>query len=330
MNRAAFAAAAAVLALSACSGGATSMPRGGGVSPAGARLAPYAIPVSTSATALEAERRAKAQRRTPKDSYGGVPTFSGSADFMDAPLDDARQVNLAIVGVDAMSGGVAYPLVQYDTAVVVNALDFQRSALQLGSNTLPAIAYDGLRMNIDPAKSSLVKGTATYPMVFGTIDPATRAFVPSAPGVQSVTFAMPFDGSSGSAELYMDFNAVDSIAIRDGIAQVAPRLHGAPRRYSGVISGTIVNHAGAAVVNATVQAVRDDGTVAAATVSGSDGSFELHGIRAGTFQITVYNVFVTASGQTIVAQNADSLDALAAMAGTVPDGYRLDLGRIND
>ncbi|MFN2460817.1 MAG: carboxypeptidase regulatory-like domain-containing protein [Candidatus Velthaea sp.] len=330
MNRRVLAALAGVLALCACSSGGASLPRNATLSASDARSAPYTIPVSTSATAQDAERRAKAKRRTPKDSYGGVPTFSGSADFMDAPLDDARQVNLAIVGVDAMSGGVAYPLVEYDTAVIVNALDFQRSALNLGSNDLPALAYDGLRLKIDPAHSSVVKGSTTYPMVFGTVDAATRAFTPGAGGIQSINFAMPFDGSSGSAELYMDFSAVDSIAIRDGVAQVAPRLHGAPRRQSGVITGTIVNHAGSAVVNATIQAVRDDGTVAATTVSAADGTFELHGIRAGTFQITVYNVYVTAAGQTISAQNADFLRPLNAMAGTVPNGYRLDLGLISD
>lgn len=330
MNRSALVILAGVFALSACSGGGSTSSAARTASPSSIKMAPYTIPSTTSPAAQKSESAAKAKRSV-KDYNGGQPTFDGGMDFVDAPnFGPGAQINLAIVGVKAMSAGTAYDLVSYDTAVVVNTLDFQRESLNLGSNTLPAISYDGVRMMIDPTQSSVVSNGQTYPMTFGTFDTQTHAFTPSSDAIASVDVAMPFDGSAGSVQLLIDFDAVDSIALVNGIAQVGPALIGTNAAHSAVIAGSVVNNAGGPVSSATVQAVRPDGSVAATTVSANDGSFELHAIRAGSYQVVISNSFVPRHGHVVTSSNADTTGALPAIPVTIPDGYRADLGQVKD
>jgi hypothetical protein len=338
MNRIALVTLAGIFALSACSGGGSTASRTAAhsASSSSIKIAPYQIPSTTSTTAQASEQAAKAKKRSPKDDgdqdlSGQIPTFTGDLGFLDAPnFGPGAQINLAVVGVSAMSNGTAYGLVTYDTAVVVNTLDFQRTQLELGSNTLPAIAYDGLRLMIDPTQSSVVSNGQTYPMTFGTFDSQTHAFQANASGIQNVDVAMPFDGSSGNVHLLMDFDAVDSVALVDGVAQVGPTLIGTNGSKSAVIAGSVINSAGAPVVNAVVQAVNPDGSVAATTVSANDGSFELHAIRAGSYQVTFSNSYMARHGHLITSQGADSGAVIAPISVTIPNGYRADLGQIQD
>jgi len=339
MNRIALVTIAGIFALSACSGGGSTAGHTS-VQPSSARsikMAPYQIPTTTSAAAQASEKAAKAKKKPlddcdPNNDYGGgAPDITGDLDFLDAPnFGPGAQINLAIVGVNAISNGSAYSLVTYDTAVVINTLDFQRQSLSLGSNSIPAIAYDGLQIVIDPSQSSVVSNGQTYPMTFGTFNPQTFAFQPSAAGIQSINFSVPFNGSQGNVHLLMDFNGVDSIALVNGVAQVSPALIGANAANSAVIGGSVVNNAGAPVVNATIQALNADGSVAATTVSANDGSFELHAINAGNYQVVVSNSFVPVSGQTVSAIGADGAAPLTAIPVSVPAGYRADLGQIQD
>jgi len=290
------------------------------------------MPVTTSTVAQAAERAAKASQRASKDYGGGLPTITGILDFVDAPkFGSADKVNLAIIGVDAMSAGTAYPLVMYDKAVVVNALDFKQSALELGSNDIPALAYDGLRLMVDPSQSSVVVNGQTYPMIFGTYAAYSHAFQPAGTAtLATVDFTMPFSATSGSIQLIMDFDAYQSVDIVHNVAQVAPAIHGTPYQQAGVITGTIVNNTGGPVGSATVQAIAADGSIAATTATlATDGSFELHGIAGGTYQIVVANSFVTQSGVTVTAQAADS-GAPLPLTVVVPSGYRVSIGSIRD
>jgi hypothetical protein len=339
MNRTALATLAGVLALSACSSGGSTAgnPTMRSLSPNSVKMAPYSIPTTTSAAAQKSESAAKAKRKI-KDCVddgtcivGGIPTFLGDLDFLDAPnFGPGAQINLAIVGVEAMASGTAYDLVTYDTPVLVNTLDFQRQALVLGSNTLPAISFDGVRVLIDPTQSSVVSNGQTYPMTFGTFDPNSHAFVPSSAAIGSFDVAMPFDGSAGNVHLLMDFDAIDSVALVNGVAQVGPALIGTNGSQSAVIGGSIVNNAGAPVSNATVQAINPDGSVAATTVSANDGSFELHAIRSGSYQVMISNTYMPRNGHVVTSSNADGTGALPAIPVTIPAGYRADLGQVQD
>jgi hypothetical protein len=339
MNRTALVTLAGVLALSACSsvGSTAGNPSAHSVSPNSVKIAPYTIPSTTSAAAQKSESTAKAKRSTkdigdPSSGYvGQIPDFTGDMDFLDAPnFGPGAQINLAIVGVEAMASGKAYDLVTYDIPVVINTLDFQRQSLILGSNTLPGITYDGVRLMIDPTQSTVVSNGQTYPMAFGTFDPSTHAFAPGAPGVANFDIAMPFDGSAGNVHLLMDFNAVDSIVLANGVAQVGPALIGTNAAHSAVIAGSIVNNAGAPVSNATIQAINADGSVVATTVSAADGTFELHAIHSGSYRVIISNNYLPRNGHAIVSSNAGTTGVLPAIPVTIPDGYRADLGQVQD
>jgi hypothetical protein len=334
MNRISLLALTGLFALSACSGGFSPATSAGGARAAATSSfasEPYTMPVTTSPVAQEAERRYKASARAPKYG-GGIPGIIGLLDFCDAPkFGAADQVNLAIVEVDAMSAGAAYPLVNYDTAVVINALNFKSSALELGSNTIPAIAYDGLRLTVDPSQSNVVVGGKTYPMVFGTFASSHgHNFTPIGSATSAtVDFAMPFDGTAGNVQLIMDFDAFESVFISGNVAQVGPAVHGTMFAKAGVVIGTVVNKSGAPVSNATVQAIAQDGSVAATTATQGDGTFELHGIAGATYSIIVLNTFVTQSGDTVSAQGADS-GSPPPITLTVQRGTRLNVGTIKD
>jgi hypothetical protein len=336
MNRIALVSLTGLFALSACSAGGfspTSSPGNKLASASAFTTAPYSMPVTTSADAMAAERAAKATQRSGKGVGGQIPTITGILDFVDAPkFGPADQVNLAIVGVDAMSAGTAYPLVMYDKAVVINALNFKQSALQLGSNDIPAIAYDGLTLMVDPSQSNVVMNGKTYPMVFGTYPSHSNNFIPTGSAtLATINFAMPFSAASGTVQLIMDFDANQSIDIVSNVAQVAPVLHGTTYGTAGVISGSVVNSAGGPVGSATVQAIAADGNVAATTsTAGGDGSFELHGIAGGTYQIVVSSSFTMPSGSIVTAQGADSSAVIAPLTVVVPSGYRLSIGSIQD
>ncbi|MFN2460816.1 MAG: carboxypeptidase regulatory-like domain-containing protein [Candidatus Velthaea sp.] len=330
MKRSALLALTALLALSACSGGSAVPASAPARMPSGAALAPYQIPVVTSVETQAAEGAAKSTARSIKNSYGGVPTMFASLSFIDAP-GGVDAVNLAIVGVEALGNATAYPLATYDKPVTIDALNFRHTALLLGSNDIPAIAYDGLRFIIDESKSSVVRGGRTYPMVVGSYDKATRAFAASAGPIVPIDFAMPFEGGAGgSLQLIMDFSAFESIRIAGGVADVAPVMHGASLVRSGVIVGKVVNSHGTPVVDATIEAVGDDGSIAATAPTGSDGAFELHGMRAGSYHVVVANTFETKSGQTVTAQHATRSESFAPASVYIPEGYRCDVGGIAD
>lgn len=261
-----------------------------------------------------------------------MPSIFGLLDFIDAQKFQSNdQINLAVIGVDAMSGGTAYPLVTYSSEVMINALKFKTSALELGGANIPAITYDGLRLKIDPSQSNVVVNGQTYPVAFGSyVKSHGTTFVPSgSPTEADVDFAMSFSGTSGTVQLLVDFDAYDSVDLVNNIAQIAPKLHAAVYQQSGVIVGTVLNRGKSPVSGATVQALNPDGTVAATAASANDGTFELHGIAGGSYSIVVLNTFTNDAGVTLSAQNNDP-GTVNPISLSLPSGFKLNLGNIRD
>jgi hypothetical protein len=350
LNRIALVSLASLFALSACSGAGMSpstAPAASDRADSAFSVQPYSIPVVTdpkvnaaqtggthSSAAENASRSVKYVGQVP----GIVGNIFGLLDFIDAPKFGSNdQINLAIIGVDAMSGGTAYPMVSYSSDVIVNALSFKSSALELGGASIPAIPYDGLRFRIDPSQTTVVVNGTTYRAVFGSyVHSHGTTFVPSGSATEAdVVFAMPFNsnnsnsGDSGTIQLLIDFDAFDSVDIVNNVAQISPKLHGAIFIASGVIDGTIINKAKAPVSGATVQALNPDGSVAATSSTANDGTFELHGIAGGNYSIVVLNTFTDASGTTLNAQGADSVN-LSPIGLSLPAGFKLNLGNIRD
>ena len=331
MKRTALLALTGIVALSACGGGgsnaglpAYSAPR----SAATVSMAPYQIPVVTDPGVQAAERAFKATLRDPKTSYGGVPTV---ALIIDAPMfGPGAQVNIAVTGVNAIAGGSSYPIVSYASPVLVNVLNYQTSALQLGSSTLPAIAYDGVQYVVDPSQSSVVVNGVRYPVKFGTF--ANRTFTPSTASLATLYFATPADGTLGQPITFvMDFTASHWVKLRNGIAEIGMSGKATTQSRSAAIAGKVVNAAGLPVSGATVAAYAADSTRVRTALSAADGTFELHAIDGGTYSVRVYNTFAPDDADDVlVATGNDPGDSIPALTVNVPAGFRVDLGQIKD
>ncbi len=280
------------------------------------------------ASTASSSARAVLGSRQPLNAYGGVPATASIIDAANFP--EGSQVNLAIVAVNAMSGGVAYPIVQFAAPVVINVLNYQSQALALGSATIPAIAYDGVQYVIDPSQSSVVTNGQSYPMVFGTF--ANRSFVPSGGGLAALYFAAPVNAATAAPNFVVDFNTGQWINLSGGIAQVGPQWAGTVWGQSAVIAGTIVNAAGQPVSGATVSAVSPGGAVVQATLSRFDGTFQLHAIPSGSYSLVIYNTYAPPTTDfTLTASGNDPVGtSIAGPSITVPSGYRINVGSIQD
>ncbi len=329
MSRLAAFLSAFVILLAGCSGGssvpsAQSSTQSARGSTSGMQLEKYQIPIVTDPMVQSLTRK----NVHTEISFGGIPAFASILDASN--FSPGSQVNVAITEIDAMAAGVAYPIVQFTSPVVVNVLNYQTSALALGSNTIPAIPYDGVQYIVDPTQSNVVTNGQSYPMVFGTF--ANRAFTPSGGGLASLFFPAPVDASTASPSFVIDFDTAQWIDLRNGVAEVGPQGGGTVWPQSAVINGTIVNAAGQPVSGATVAIYDPSGTLARATISGSDGTFELHALYAGSYSMVVYNAYAPQNADdTLTATGNDPVGAsIAGPSITVPAGYRLQVGTIQD
>jgi Carboxypeptidase regulatory-like domain/Domain of unknown function (DUF4382) len=261
------------------------------------------------------------QTRHVQDTLGGIPRMSMDVSLYDAPLPKSgdAHVYLAVAGVDVVAGGVAQPLVSYDSPRTIDLLTLKHTALVL-SGTPPAGSYDTIRLLVDTTQSNVTIDGRVYPMIFaqhGRTQPSIVALdapvdVSGAPGQ-----AVPVD---------VDFNVLESISLRGNYAYARPKLVVA--RSAARVIGRVVNAAGEPVENATVVAYRQ-GTVANTTVTEPDGSFALHALQPGQYHIAVLNSHLTGGGDLLVARGATSLVG-ATTDITVAPADVLDLGALSD
>jgi len=313
------------LLIAGCASGGSSA-RVGSMASSNHRLVKYSVPIVTSHAVQSAVNRASDKRDT-QNSIGNVPTIDATVALTDAPLFGVSQINLAIMGVNALQGSVATPIVAYDSDVVVDILNYQLSALALGSAQIPLQAYDGLQLVIDPTQSTVVANGQTYPLLFGSMQ--GRTFVPSTATVQAIDYPLAFGTSSSGVTLLVDFSAERSIRYVNGNYQVAPVLGGTAQSNAAVIAGTLVSAAGTPVQDATVVVTDANGTVIAAAPSDQNGNFHIHAIAAGTYTVTVENAFTTDAGMQVFASDGRT-DTLPPLSISVPAGYEIDLGQISD
>lgn len=314
----------ALVALSACSGGSSQS----GATPslrssASYTLAAYRMPLATGPVA----DKIQAMSRRTKTSYGGTPLL-----ITDAPEFSAGdQVNFALSEVDALADGVAYPVIQYSSPVVVNVLSLRSTALLLGNAIFPAMVFDGIRFVIVPSQSGVVVNSVSYPATFGAFDPATKNFNPS-PSASTVNVDVPmsYDETQGAVPLLVDFNVMESVALSGASALIGPAAKPTNWNNNAVIVGTILNAAGSPVRGATLNAVATDGSLSATSVSNRYGQFELHAIPGGSYSVSVANSHVSRSGAAISASAADPGVTPAPLSVSVPAGYRINLGTISD
>jgi hypothetical protein len=264
------------------------------------------------------------QTRHVQDGYGTPPRMDLAVALYDAPLPahgDAH-VYLAVTGMDAVAGGSAQQLVAYASPQTVDLLTLKQTAFSL-AGTLPAGSYDAIRLLVSTAGSKVVIDGRVYPIVFTKHGRAGRQ-----PAIVALDAPIAVAGAAGeSISLAVDFNVLESISLRGGVAYVKPKLVVA--RTPARIRGRVVNGAGAPVSEATIVAYDGNGTVVNTTITEADGSFTIHALRAGAYRISVENTHVTNGGDTISAEGSTqssgpSVD-VALAAGDV-----LDLGTLSD
>lgn len=299
----------------------------GFVACSGAHAVSSTIPVTTQA-AKKHVRHLRSQR-TVKDFLGGLDT---SLSLLDAPLIGVSsanaQFNVGILGVDLIDqNGDSWQLTGGSTPQVVNLLALQTTAnaFNLGAGNVPAGTYPSAQLLLDPATTSLTYNGQTYPVNFVTPDhpwwdPTQTVEVVTVPLVISGT-----DGQSVSATL--DFNLFQSADLSNGVVSLTPTV--AAGFGQPTINGTVVNAAGAPVSNATIVATDSNGNVANVTASGADGTFQLHGINAGGYTLSVVNSFVTNAGDTVTASGADP-GAAPSQYVTVGPNSQVQLGSLQD
>ena len=68
----------------------------------------------------------------------------------------------------------------------------------------------------------------------------------------------------------------------------------------------------------------------ATTISEDDGTFEIHAIVGGTYQLVVYNDYITAAGDEITSEGADYTTTVTGPLVAVPGGFKVNVGNITD
>ena len=270
--------------------------------------------------------------RQPQDLLGGAPTKALHPlhlALFDAPIPGAwnAQVNVALDGIQLLSGTTASTFKTFTPASVVNLIALQKNPL--GFDGLAADgSYTGVRLLSDTSKSAVVLGGYTIPIVWGS--PGH----PSPSSVIAVDFNVAFgvgkaggNPNNGVTKLTLDFNVMQSVKIANGVIYVQPSVTAA--NAAGEAKGVIRNAAGKNVYDATVLALDPGGNVVNSTATASDGTFVLHALPPGFYTIVVKNSYTTTAG-TLVTASGNDAGAAPTQSVVVSPEETLDLGTMID
>jgi hypothetical protein len=297
---------ASTVVLSGCGGGGTSAPNAP-IAPLVADATPQPVQAAGEARSQLAMQSVAADptARGTRGDYGGTPAFDGTVDMYDAPLAGFSQVNVALTEVDAVSaGGAITPMQVYTTPNVVNLLALQTSSLVIAGK-LPGGMYVGIRLVGSVSKSSAVASKG------GKMPIAVK-------GADGDVFSLPVAVSFGSmdgspASVAVDFNLAESItyAVVNGLGGDPKTLVLKPmviaNRNAGNVSGVATASHGRVVSNATIVLVDSQGKVVNTTVTANDGTFNLHAIPYGTYQVEIFNAYMNAAGSLFTATGYDGV-----------------------
>ncbi len=265
---------------------------------------------------------------------GGASTASLSASLVDGPFRTSggtvTAVNIAIAKVEAVgSDGGVQTIATFSPAQQINLLDYQTSALSLGTASIPAGTYTQLRFVLDTSNASntsvVVNGT-TYPL---SIPSATSAgFGGSSStdngdgtGTSGIKVRVALNAQAGQTYAYViDFNAAESIvsAGQSGQWLMKPVLVASAQAVNIAISGTVKNNAGAAVSNAEV--VAEQGTTVVNTgVTDANGNFQINALSSGaSYTLVVKNSWTNQAGEAQTASGADGTADVTGPTVTAP------------
>lgn len=264
-----------------------------------------AVPAKTNAPQTHV-RHLQSEERSPLDVIGGAPSrFSLDTRLYDATLVGASAgsaFNAGIVGIDAVdANGDSWQLIAYSAPQVVNLLNLQANAQDLGSGLLPAGTYPSLQLLLDPNTTTVTNNGQTYQVRFTD---SNHPWWDSNQSIEAVNIPLNVTGAQGELVATLDFNVFQSARLSPyGIAFVTPTVAGG--LGSPTINGTVANAAGAPVSNATVVATASNGVVANTAPTAADGSFHIRAINPGAYTLTIVNQYTTNAGITVTASGND-------------------------
>lgn len=284
----------------------------------------------------------------PMDTLGGIGGATLMALLGDAsPVLNGQTMTHFIVGireVDAISNGQVVPLASFASPVSMDLLAYQNGdTLSLGSASVPAQTYDHVRLVIDTTKDSAVFADGTSLQVSFMTNSSTASSsgagaatttTPDAnPGAVDVTMPFAISAASGSSQaVTLDFNVLESIAvINNNGVKVRPAAFGAPANGAGTVTGTVVNQSGTPVQSAVVVAIASDGSIGNTAGTDSNGNFNLHALKAGSYNLVIYNAYTNAAGQKITASGqSSSATSVSGPSVLVNGGSKTSVGTIAD
>jgi hypothetical protein len=286
------------------------------------------------------------------DVGGGVGGLL--AGILDILLGDAQpvignmnvaQINLGIDAVNVVYQGQVTTIATYSSPNVVNVMANGGDPSGIGIGQLYSGNYDHIQFVVDTGTSNVVDASGNvHPIAFqvgqasqSTSGAGTRTVTTGNSTTVTMTVGGTFTtGGVPDASVFADFNALESLSQNSSGQIVAqPALFAVGAANAAEIQGQVLNANGQPVQNAVVVAYTASGgatRVGNTTNTSANGSFDLHAIAAGSYQLVIYNNYTTASGQTISAQGADASMG-ASFQGpslTAPAGQITQVGTLND
>lgn len=258
-----------------------------------------------------------------------------------------QRLDLGIKEVDAIQNGQATVLASFDQPQIVNVLAHQddNSGEVLANANVARSDYQQLRLVVELADSSAkFRGGPKVPVDFlvnvasasSAGAGATTVTTSDGPGAVDLIVTQPFSiPDSRHNAVRVDFNAFESLTL-DSTGNLLSRasLYVAPIDQISRITGRIVSSDGNPVANATVVALATDGSVGNTGFTNGRGCFSIGTLRAGTYQLVIYNSYTTASGRTVTASGESpgntSVQSFAGPSVTTSSGNAISAGTIKD
>ena len=283
----------------------------------------------------------------PLDTLGGGPVKAvinilfGDA----APQLGGKTLAHLYIGVDEVdvtnSSGQTAAVASYSTPQIVDVLQYQgTTGANIANSSTTSVSYEGATFILDVASSQAVftDGSSlplgylinAYPQSTSGADQnmSTQAIGYGTVAVSSyVPFTIP---SGGTQSVRADFNAFESLRMRNGNLIANPVIFTAPVAGSGQINGTVTNRWGNPVSGAVVVAYQN-GTAANTAYTGADGSFQLTTLSTGSYQLVVYNQYTNAAGRYYASSGAtNSASAVGGPTVSLGAGQTANAGSLSD
>jgi hypothetical protein len=165
---------------------------------------------------------------------------------------------------------------------------------------------------------------------------ATTVTTSDGPGAVDMVVTQPFSiPANHQHSVRVDFNAFESLTLgAAGNLLSRATLFVAPVDNISRITGSVVNSSGGPVTNATVVAVASDGSIGNTSFTNDKGRFTVATLRAGTYQLMIYNDYTTAAGGVITASGESagnaSVQSFEGPSVTTTTGNPTSAGTIKD